>query len=103
MTSEEKKVGRPPPEVQPIRSELALVLDHLDQARQLDARATQSLREARQYVKRELWSLERRTPKYSAARFPEREKILRRLDAVHHREARLALAGEVRGGGDRWQ
>lgn len=78
----------------PLAKEVALLLDHLDRLRALEERLTRSLLRVECYVDTELMQMESRTPKYSPYRFPEREKLQRRLGELERERRQLAESQE---------
>lgn len=70
--------------------ELELVLSHIEQSRDVHARQLRSLVRVECYVDTELIHMEQRTPRYSPYRFPEREKLQRRLMAIEAERRKLA-------------
>lgn len=78
-----------------VNEEIALSLDHLDRERSLHERRLRSLLRVECYTDTELIQMEQRTPTYSPYRFPEREKLQRRLLRIE--EERRRLAGEHEG------
>ena len=59
--------------------DIAFTLDQIDKLRELKGRQTKSLRRTECYVDTELMLMEARTPRYSPERFPERDKLQKRL------------------------
>ena len=74
-----------------IKRDLALALDQLNSVRSLHHEQRRSLLRLECYVNSELMQMEARTPKYSPYRFPEREKLQRRLQGIEHDRMQLAL------------
>lgn len=74
----------------PLAKEIALLLDHLDRLRSLEDRLTRSLLRTECYVDTELMQMEQRQPKYSPYRFPEREKLHRRLGEIEKERRQLS-------------
>lgn len=68
---------------------MALVLDHLDHLRDVDGDLEYRLLQSECYIDTELMQMEARTPRYSPARFPEREKLQRRLMGVEQERRRF--------------
>ena len=62
-----------------IEREIALTLDRIRNARHLKGRLNDNILETECGVDTELMQMEDRTPRYSPYRFPEREKLQRRL------------------------
>lgn len=77
-----------------IEREIALVLDHMDRLRSLHEKLRDNLLQMRCYTDTELIQMEDRTPQYSPYRFPEREKLQRRLLALEKERRQLALSEE---------
>lgn len=75
-----------------IEREIAWVLDRIDRTRALQERRAKSLLGAECYTHTELGQMEARTPRYSPDRYPEREKLQRRLLAIDRE--RRATDGE---------
>ena len=72
-----------------IEREVALVLGQLDRVRALHGEMQRDLRRDECYVGTELLQMEQRTPRYSPDRFPEREKMHRRIQGIHQERRRL--------------
>ena len=72
-----------------LTQEMALVLDHLDHLRDVHADLEHRLLQSECYIDTELMQMEARTPRYSPSRFPEREKLQRRLMGVEQERRRL--------------
>jgi len=62
-----------------IRREIALVIEQIDRLRAVHDQLVSSLLKIECYVDTELLQMEQRTPPYSPYRYPEREKLQRRL------------------------
>ncbi len=77
-----------------IDHEIALTLDHIDRLRELGKQLGRSLLQSECYIGTELVQMEQRTPRYSSYRFPEREKLQRRLLAIDQERRRLAVTQE---------
>ena len=73
-----------------IKRELALALDQINSVRSLHHEQRRSLLRLECYVNSELMQMEARTPRYSPYRFPEREKLQRRLQGIEHDRMQLA-------------
>lgn len=69
--------------VRGVRDELSLALSELDDLRAFAERQRRDLLRVECYVDTELMHMEARTPRYSPYRFPEREKLQRRLFSIH--------------------
>ncbi len=82
--------GQPSSTVRGLERELALTLEHLDKTRELHEILRCNLVRIECHVDNELSDMERRTPKYSPYRFPEREKLQRRLIRIEEERRRLA-------------
>lgn len=65
-----------------LEREIALTLHHLDRAREFHELQRRALTQTECYVETELMQMESRTPRYAAYRFPEREKLQRRLAEI---------------------
>ena len=74
-----------------VARELELVLWQLDEIRDAHARQLRSLLRVECYVDTELIQMEQRTPRYSPYRFPEREKLQRRLLAIESERRTLSV------------
>lgn len=70
--------------------ELELVVGQIEQSRDVHARQLRSLVRVECYVDTELIQMEQRTPRYSPYRFPEREKLQRRLLDIESERRKLA-------------
>jgi hypothetical protein len=75
-----------------LEDQLALALEHLDATRALHKELRRSLVCQECYADNELRDMEMRTPKYSPYRFPEREKLQRRLIKIEDERRRLMIA-----------
>jgi len=84
------------PIVAPVEREIEALLDHLERLRGLEERLTLSLLRAETYVDTELMQMEARTPRYSPARFPERERFQRRLADIERQRRDLGERQEER-------
>jgi hypothetical protein len=71
---------------------IALTLHHIERLRAQDQDIRQSLLREECYVDTELIQMEQRTPRYSPYRFPEREKLQRRLSRIAEERRRLTIA-----------
>ena len=74
-----------------IRREIALVLSHIDRENQLNEELKRNLLRVECYVCTELTQMEQRTPRYSPYRFPEREKLQRRLMQLEQERRKLCV------------
>ncbi len=72
-----------------IQRELSHVLDSIDSIRTIAKRQDQVITREETYVGTELIQMELRTPTYSPHRFPEREKLQRRLGILTKERRRL--------------
>lgn len=77
-----------------IECELAMTLDQIDRTRKLHEELRRNLVRQECYADNELNDMEQRTPKYSTYRFPEREKLQRRLIKIEDTRRMLALKQE---------
>lgn len=73
------------------KDEIALTLHHIDRLRAREQDMMQSLLQAECYIDTELMQMEQRTPRYSPYRFPEREKMQRRLSRIAEERRRLTV------------
>ena len=62
-----------------LEQEIALTLEHIERAEELRKKVDGSLLQQECYIDTDLMQMEQRTPAYSRFRFPEREKLQRRL------------------------
>ncbi len=74
--------------------ELALIVSQIHRLRALNERESQQLLRIECYVGTELLQMEERTPRYSPYRFPEREKLQRRLMTIDQERRRLVIGHE---------
>ncbi len=74
-----------------LEQQLALALDHLDSMRAMHKELRRNLVRQECYADNELHDMEMRTPQYSPYRFPEREKLQRRLIKIEDERRRLAV------------
>ena len=72
-----------------IQDDIALILDQIEQLRARGKGIMQSLLQSECYIETELIQLEDRTPRYSPYRFPEREKLQRRLSRIAEERRRF--------------
>ena len=79
-----------------LQREIALTLDHLTEERLVTATVARSLLRFECYLNTELMAMELRTPKYSPQRFPEREKLHRRLFQIEQERRKLAVEHSAR-------
>ena len=75
-----------------IEDEVALTLHQIDRLRSREQDIMQSLLQAECYVETELMQMDQRTPRYSPYRFPEREKMQRRLSRIAEERRRHIIA-----------
>ena len=75
-----------------IEDDIALTLHQIDRLRARDRDIRQSLVQAECYINTELIQMEERTPRYSPYRFPEREKLQRRLSRVAEERRRFVIS-----------
>lgn len=78
------------PVVAAVTDEIALTLNHIDQLRHLHGCLHNDVTRLECYTNTELIQMEARTPRYSPYRYPEREKLQRRL--LELAKARRTLA-----------
>ena len=62
-----------------LKREIALSIEQIEKIRQIHEKQLQSLLEDECFVNSELMQMEQRTPRYSPRKYPEREKLQRRL------------------------
>ena len=81
------------------RREAALILEQMERVKKLHEEQLLRLLRVECYVENELHDMERRMPPYSPQRFPERDKLQRRLWEIEKERQRLKLRLEekVRG------
>ena len=65
-----------------LEQDIALTLEQMDRLRSLQERQMTSLCRTECYVDTELMQMEERTPRYSPYRFPERDKLQKRLFSI---------------------
>ena len=75
-----------------IEDDLALTLHQIDRLRARGQEIGQSLLQAECYIGTELMQMEQRTPRYSPYRFPEREKLQRRLGRIDEERRRFSTS-----------
>ena len=75
-----------------LEEEAALVLHQIDESCARERAAMDSLLQEECYIGTELLQMEQRTPRYSPYRFPEREKLLRRLGQLSQERRRFTIA-----------
>lgn len=75
-----------------IEDGIALTLHQIERLRSREQDIMQSLLQAECYVETELMQMEQRTPRYSPYRFPEREKLQRRLSHIAEERRRHVIA-----------
>ena len=71
---------------------MALVLHQIDMSRDRERDALDSLLEEECGIGTELLQMEARTPRYSPYRFPEREKLQKRLGQLSQERRRFTMA-----------
>lgn len=86
--------GEPFSPLDGLDKEITLALRHMDRLREVHKAQFQSLLQVDCYTSTELIQMEQRTPRYSPYRFPEREKLQRRLLAIEAERRKLALGLE---------
>lgn len=74
--------------------ELALIVSQIHRLQALNERESRQLLRIECYVGTELLQMEARTPRYSPDRFPEREKLQRRLMTIDQERRRLVIGHE---------
>ena len=79
-----------------MQREIALALDHIHSLRELREQQRHSLLRVECYIYTELIQMEQRTPRYSPYRFPEREKLQRRLQQLEQERRKLAADQQER-------
>ncbi len=84
------------PVISSLRREIGLTLEHVENAKHLFSEQMRSLVRVECYVDTELMQMEQRSPRYSPDRFPEREKLQRRLHQVGGERRKLVTAHEER-------
>ena len=80
-----------PSEQSRLQQEIAVILGQLANVQALHEELRRSLLRAECYVDTELMQMELRTPSYSPYRYPEREKLQRRLGGIDAERRRIAL------------
>lgn len=75
-----------------IEDEMALALDQIDRLRERGDETLKSLLEDECSIGTELLQMEERTPRYSPYRFPEREKLQRRLGRIGEERRRFQIS-----------
>ncbi|MCI0624780.1 MAG: hypothetical protein L0387_24565 [Acidobacteria bacterium] len=75
-----------------IEDELLLTVEQLDKTRERWRVIEQDLLQAECYIETELMQMEQRTPRYSPYRFPEREKLQKRLMGIAQERRRLIVS-----------
>lgn len=75
-----------------IEDDIALTLHQIDRLHARDRDIGRSLLQAECYIATELARMEDRTPRYSPYRFPEREKLQRRLGHVAEERRRFVIS-----------
>lgn len=77
-----------------LEQEIAMTMENIVRLRHVKDSQLDSLLQMEIYTDTELMQMEARTPKYSAYRFPEREKLQRRLLHIEEERRRMALSHE---------
>lgn len=75
-----------------LKDEIALTLDQIEGLRIRERRVELGLLEEECGIGTELMQMEQRTPRYSPYRFPEREKLQRRLGQLSQEQRRFSVA-----------
>ena len=78
-----------------IEREVVLTLEQIERLREVHVEQRKRLLRLECYADTELMQMEERTPRYSPYRFPEREKLQRRLISIEHDRMQLALRESV--------
>ena len=94
IASTYRSADRSDPITSSIEREIALVLGHIDRASTLKEDLEHRLLQSECYIGSELLQMEARTPRYSPYRFPERDKLQRRLLSVEQERRRLIVQHE---------
>ncbi len=79
-----------------LKQDITLTLEQIDRLRDLQERQLRSLCRTECYVDTELMQMEERTPRYSPYRFPERDKLQKRLFAIEAERRKRAVMYEDR-------
>lgn len=79
-----------------VEREIALTVDQIDRFQQLHEELHRSLMQTECYIDSDLMQMEQRTPRYSPDRFPERDKLQRRLTEICRERRNLAITREER-------
>ena len=74
-----------------LERDIALAMAHIEGLRDQQRRFRKTLLEAECYIDTELMQMEVRTPRYSPYRYPEREKLQRRLQQIQHERMQFAV------------
>jgi DNA integrity scanning protein DisA with diadenylate cyclase activity len=77
-----------------IRKEIALAIEQMDRLKELHKKQLYRLLQVECYVDTEIMQMEQRMPRYSSYRFPEREKLQRRLFALGQERRKLHIQHE---------
>lgn len=75
-----------------IEDNIALTLHQIDRLCARDKDIKQNLLQAECYIDTELMQMEERTPRYSPYRFPEREKMQRRLNRIAEERRQFVIS-----------
>lgn len=94
IASTYRSADRNDPITSSIEREIALVLCHIDRAGTLQEDLEHRLLQSECYIGSELLQMEARTPRYSPERFPERDKLQRRLLNIEQERRRLIVQRE---------
>lgn len=94
-------IARPPPArsdsiIAGLEREIALVMEQIEVLRTTQSRLSKSLLQVECYVDTELLQMELRTPRYSPYRYPEHEKLQRRLLDIEHERRDRSVVHEQR-------
>ena len=76
--------------------DIALVMEQIESLRAVQQSLSSSLLQVECYVDTELIQMELRTPRYSPYRYPEREKLQRRLLEIEHERRDRSVNHEQR-------
>ena len=71
--------------------QIAFVQEQIQQSRSLDEALRHHLLQDECAINTELIQMEQRTPRYSPYRYPEREKLQRRMQSLRHEERQLVV------------
>lgn len=79
-----------------LEREIAFVMEQIETLRATRDRLSKNLLQIECYVNTELLQMEQRTPRYSPYRYPEREKLQRRLLDIEHERRDRSVTHEQR-------